>query len=44
MSNGNLGWIANFIWGIADDVHQHSIRSSDVQKGDGATEVSVHSA
>ena len=20
MSNGNLGWIANFIWGIADDV------------------------
>ena len=20
MSNGNLNWIANFIWGIADDV------------------------
>ena len=20
MSNGDLGWIANFIWGIADDV------------------------
>lgn len=20
MSNGNLSWIANFIWGIADDV------------------------
>ena len=20
MSNGDLGWITNFIWGIADDV------------------------
>jgi type I restriction enzyme M protein len=20
MSNGDLGWISNFIWGIADDV------------------------
>jgi type I restriction enzyme M protein len=20
MANGNLNWIANFIWGIADDV------------------------
>lgn len=33
MSNGDLGWITNFIWGIADDVLRDRVGTGVVGTG-----------
>jgi hypothetical protein len=46
MSNGDLNWITNFIWGIADDVLSHAggdpRRYFGVGEGDRRTALGNH--